>query len=152
MMSMRYYSRNCTICAETLLFTPPLQCDMTQLTKNQVEDIATQVSKDLTKESEFNWPDCWKAVNEIKNQLVKQHNVNEDHLEIKQYLLPNEFGHYCLYISSVVTGQSILVDAAFSQFATETGTPFNIGSAEEIDDVAVISPANHYIFSQHESL
>jgi hypothetical protein len=125
---------------------------MTQLTKNQVEDIATKASEDLTEESEFNWPDCWKAVNEIKNQLVKQHNVNEEHVEIKQYLLPNEFGHYCLYISSVVTGQSILVDAAFAQFATETENPFNIGSAEEIDDVAVISPATDYIFSQHEAL
>jgi hypothetical protein len=125
---------------------------MTQLTKNQVEDIATKVSKDLTEESEFNWPDCWKAVNEIKNQLVKQHNINEEYVEIKQYLLPNEFGHYCLYISSVVTGESILVDAAFAQFATETGTPFNIASAEEIDDVAVISPATDYIFSRHEAL
>lgn len=123
---------------------------MTKLTKEKLEEIAVDVSENLTEESEFSWPDCWKAVTEIKNRIVTKYDVDEEYIEIKQYLLPDEFGHYCLYISSVVTGESILVDAAFSQFATETGTPFDVGPAEQIDDVAVISPASEYIFSRHE--
>jgi hypothetical protein len=124
---------------------------MAQLDKSQVGEIANEVSDELAEESDFDWPDCWKAAQEIKNRLVTQHDVDEKHLEVKKYWLPNEFGHYALCISHKVTGESILVDAAFSQFATETGTPFDVGSSEEVDDIAVVSPARNYIFSQYEA-
>lgn len=124
---------------------------MAQLDKSQVEEIANEVSDELAEESDFDWPDCWKAAQEIKNRLVTQHDVDEEHLEVKRYWLPDEFGHYALYISYKVTGESMLVDAAFAQFATQTGTPFDVGSSEEIDDVAVVSPAREYIFSRYEA-
>lgn len=124
---------------------------MAQLSKDQVEEIANEVSDELTKESEFSWPDCWKAVHEIKERLVKHHSVDGGNLDIQEYQLPNEFGHYCLHISYEVTGESLLVDAAFSQFAAEKGTPFDVGSSDQVDDVVVVSP-DQYIFSQYESM
>jgi hypothetical protein len=124
---------------------------MAQLSKERVEEIANEVSDELTEESEFSWPDCWKAVHEIKERLVTQYSVDEEDLDVQEYQLPNEFGHYCLHISYEVTGESLLVDAAFSQFAAETGTPFDVGSSDQIDDVVVVSP-DQYIFSQYKSV
>jgi hypothetical protein len=124
---------------------------MAQLSQVQIKEIANEVFDELKKESEFSWPDCWIAVQEIKHRLETKHSVDERHLDIQEYILEHEFRHYCLEVSSKVTGEAILVDAAFSQFATETGTPFDVGPSDQIENVVVVSP-HEYIFSQYKSV
>lgn len=124
---------------------------MDSLTASDICDIAREVNRTMTN-ADSEWPDCHDAAARVQQRLLNQHDVDPSFVEIREYMLPDEYGHYALYVAPEVVGDGMIVDPSFAQFANETAAPVGIAPASGISDVACVQPASRYVFAEYESL
>lgn len=110
-----------------------------------LQDIEETANKVYTQKSPTTgWPDCYDISEDIKDALITEHDINMEYLSLRECFPTAGYRHYVLEVSSMVTGESIVIDASFEQFDETTDTPVNAG--RNVDPVVVVSPAASYLY------
>jgi len=96
------------------------------------------------------WPNCHNAAARITQRLTNQYGVDDQFVQVQEYMLPEEYGHYTVYLAPEVLGTDMIIDASFEQFANETEAPIDIAPAHRIDSVVFVQPAQRYVFDKYK--
>lgn len=116
--------------------------------------ISTEAAKEIGEtersklvNTELEWPDCGTVTRNIIEQIRKHHDTQEMKIKATEFQINNEYYHYVTEIIPTTTHTDpLLIDASFSQFATETDTPISINTIDVINPVCVVKPNTEYIF------
>lgn len=123
------------------------------LTEEQIRTVAEQAREEVIEPDE-DWPDCSDVSKKIRTDLLRRYDI-DDHLakyiEIKKYVLPDEYHHYALYLPDEILGEETIIDASYEQFSSDTDTPYNFSSGDDINNVIIV-PETRYVFSQYEAV
>lgn len=117
------------------------------ISKEELRVIAEEENNKKSRDRSVKWPDCYDVSRSIQERLVKDHDLDSDSVNIKEFA-EGDFRHYFLLLEAEAFGDSCVVDASFRQFATDTDTKFNLANPEEIEDVSIVTPKHRYIFNE----
>ncbi len=115
-------------------------------TEDRIESIAEEQREEMQPASE-GWPDCFDISRELAKILPER--IDAIDVRIVRFNISG-FEHYAVEVGLGLATDTILVDATFDQFATETDTPFQIHPRSDIESVITVKPAQRYIFSDFE--
>jgi hypothetical protein len=87
------------------------------------------------------YPDCFEISEELKNELISDHDYDEEDVSINEYIINDDYRHYVVNVRT--EEGSFVVDCSFGQFSNKTNTNINLGN--NVDDVVVVRE-NEYIF------
>lgn len=96
------------------------------------------------------WPDCYEVSQNIQSIIETEYDSLR--AEIKEFRFDSGFRHYALTIRDENTGESMIIDASYAQFAEETDVPIDMNKSDSISDVVIASPKQQYVFWRNLSL
>lgn len=119
-------------------------------TKENIRSVAEQARTHLS----FNdWPHCGMISDKLTTMLPSEINgINPTDVSILTFNISCGYrcDHYAVELNQP-NNEPMLVDAAFDQFANETGTPISVAPRSEINSVAIVQPAHEYIFYRDQT-
>lgn len=118
----------------------------THLTRERLRAIARDERAAYTPTSTNSWPDCFDVSEAIRTRLLEEYDIDEAAVEVREFYPADGFRHYALILENSIAGESLVLDASFDQFATETETPVNLAPAAEISNIVIVSPKQRYLF------
>jgi hypothetical protein len=110
--------------------------------------VAQEVADGLPTVDHGDWPDCFDVSHALKEELMTTYGVDPQYVSVEELHLPPEYRHYVVVCDAEVTGERLLVDASFAQFAIEADTPFELAPAATISSV-VVCPKPAYVFAEY---
>lgn len=115
------------------------------ISKEKLEEVARSQNEKESEGRDVPWPDCYDVSRSIQKELVEEHGVQSNLVDIREYR-NGDFRHYYVLIQPEAFGKSCIIDASFRQFASDTDNKFDLGDPEGIQDVVLVEPKNRYIF------
>lgn len=123
---------------------------------NKLKEIATTARKHCLStrtirysNTSIRWPDCYDVSEKIIDELIKEfYDTHNIHCEIVEYIINAGYKHYAVELTNKDTGKQYLIDAAFTQFATEADTPIDIAPFEEINETIITKPEMYVFHSE----
>lgn len=124
--------------------------------EESLRDIA-QNEREFYVTQDIEWPDCATVTQDIIEEIREHHCQEITHVVGSEFQINGKYYHYAAEITDEKSNSTAIIDASFSQFATEADTPISIGSIQNMNPVTITSPAESYIFynektSEHNAL